>query len=252
MRFLFWIGKSEKAPALLLRTFLNYFLNTDAQKYFELPVKVNSNRVQKQQLKMVYKESRIECLLLFDNDISVSNATKIIDDFIALKPICTFLVLFLSILHFYFFLFFNWRFLWLVQVDNWLRTSEPGRMSWIILLCNMVILLFSLTHTLYQFLWFFSCKYNTICQPRLMYRYLLQVVKSARAPNRYSKSRKILVEFCWSFSIFMAFAMRSTITWLVHASVVGKSSGWQHDRNTLHPNKNGLFLEMMTIHELFL
>ncbi|XP_055326064.1 uncharacterized protein LOC129579895 isoform X2 [Sitodiplosis mosellana] len=80
--------KSGKAPALLLRTFQSYFTRSEVQRYFDTPVKINSNRVQKQQLQMVHKESGIKCLLVFDNDITVSNAAKIINDFIALKPIC--------------------------------------------------------------------------------------------------------------------------------------------------------------------
>lgn len=66
-------------------------MSSEAQRYFDVPVKINSNRVQKQQLKMVNKESGIECCLLFDNDISVSNAAKIINDYIALQPICMYL-----------------------------------------------------------------------------------------------------------------------------------------------------------------
>ncbi|XP_031625839.1 uncharacterized protein LOC116342388 [Contarinia nasturtii] len=80
--------KTEKAPALLLRTFQKFFMSTEAQRYFDFPEKINSNRVLKQQLKMTHKESRIECLLLFDCDISVAKATEIIKDFIAVKPIC--------------------------------------------------------------------------------------------------------------------------------------------------------------------
>lgn len=85
---IFEIGKSGKAPALLLRTFQQYFMSSEAQRYFQMPTKVNSNRVQKQQLKIIHKESGIECFLLFDNDISVTTASQIINDFIALKPIC--------------------------------------------------------------------------------------------------------------------------------------------------------------------
>lgn len=89
VNYFWYIGKSSKAPALLLRTFQHYFINCDAQRYFEVPIKINSNRVQKEQLKIVYKESGIECMLMFDNEITVSDAAKIINDFIALKPICT-------------------------------------------------------------------------------------------------------------------------------------------------------------------
>lgn len=86
-----YAGKTEKAPALLLRTFQKFFTSTNAQRFFDLPEKINSNRVLKQQLRIVHKKSRIECILLFDNDISVVKASKIIKDFIALKPICKYL-----------------------------------------------------------------------------------------------------------------------------------------------------------------
>lgn len=84
----FKTGKSEKSPALLMRSFTQYFVASHAQGYFDLPHKISSNRVLKQQLKLTHKESRIECFLLFDNDISVSESAKIIRDFITLKPIC--------------------------------------------------------------------------------------------------------------------------------------------------------------------
>lgn len=47
-----------------------------------------TNRVQKQHLQLTHKRSRIECCLLFDNDVNVIKAAKIISDVITLKPIC--------------------------------------------------------------------------------------------------------------------------------------------------------------------
>lgn len=66
-------------------------MNAEAQKHFDLPAKINSNRVMKQQLKIVHKKSNIECFLLFDNDVSASKSSKIINDYITLKPICKFI-----------------------------------------------------------------------------------------------------------------------------------------------------------------
>lgn len=92
LRTFLFTGKSEKSPALLLRSFLQYFVTTNVQREFEAPAKIISNRVQKQQLRIIHRASRIECYLLFDNDVSVIKAAKIICDVITMKPICMLLV----------------------------------------------------------------------------------------------------------------------------------------------------------------
>lgn len=72
---------------MLLRSFHQYFLTSCTHGDFEMPIKINENRVQKSQLRFTHKASRIECYLRFDNDISVIKAAKIICDIISLKPI---------------------------------------------------------------------------------------------------------------------------------------------------------------------
>lgn len=72
---------------MLLRSFYQYFLASCTHSDFEMPTKINENRVQKSQLRFIHKPSRIECFLRFDNDVSVVKAAKIICDVIIFKPI---------------------------------------------------------------------------------------------------------------------------------------------------------------------
>lgn len=70
-----------------MRSFQHYFAS-NVQREFGLPVKINMNRVQKQQIRIIHKASSTECYLLFDNDVSVIKAAKIILNVITMKPIC--------------------------------------------------------------------------------------------------------------------------------------------------------------------
>lgn len=60
------------------------------QRDFELLGTIETNRVQKQQLKIVHKKSGIHCVLRFDSKSTVMLASKLVHDFLALNPICKF------------------------------------------------------------------------------------------------------------------------------------------------------------------
>lgn len=87
----FCTGKSPKSPAMLLRSFHQYFVKSCAHGDFEMPTKIIETRVQKSQLRFIHKVSHTECYLRFDNDVSVLKAATIISDVIALKPISKYL-----------------------------------------------------------------------------------------------------------------------------------------------------------------
>lgn len=81
------IGKSQQVQGLVLESFEKYLATTDIQLHFDGIAEVPASRTLKQQLRMIHKESGIRVLLLAD-DISVAEASKIIRDFITIKPIC--------------------------------------------------------------------------------------------------------------------------------------------------------------------
>lgn len=63
------------------------------KREFDVIGKTDTNRVLKQQLKLVHKRSRIECWLLFESDLSPINPAKVISDLFTLMPICTYAVI---------------------------------------------------------------------------------------------------------------------------------------------------------------
>lgn len=58
------------------------------QQQFEFMVRTSANRVQKQQLKIVHKQSRIVCTLLFDSSSVLEMASEKIRQFTSLNPMC--------------------------------------------------------------------------------------------------------------------------------------------------------------------
>lgn len=89
---IFWffdlsIGKSQQVQGQVLESFEKYLATTDIQLHFEGIAEVPASRTLKQQLRMIHKESGIHVLLLAD-DMCVAEASKLIRDFVAVKPIC--------------------------------------------------------------------------------------------------------------------------------------------------------------------
>lgn len=62
--------------------------SSNLQKEFDVLGLLDANRAQKQQLKLIHKSSRIECLLQFDNDPTLEFSSKIIKNYIDLSPQC--------------------------------------------------------------------------------------------------------------------------------------------------------------------
>lgn len=61
---------------------------SNLQKEFDVLGLFDANRAQKQQLKLIHKSSRIECLLQFDTDPTLELSSKIIKNYIDLSPQC--------------------------------------------------------------------------------------------------------------------------------------------------------------------
>lgn len=74
-------------PALVLESFEKYLKKTDLRQQFDGIAEIPASRTLKNQLRMIHKESGIHVLLLVD-DISVTETSKIIRDFLIAKPIC--------------------------------------------------------------------------------------------------------------------------------------------------------------------
>lgn len=74
-------------PALVLESFEKYLKKTDLRQQFDGIAEIPASRTLKHQLRMIHKESGIHVLLLVD-DISVTETSKIIRDFLIAKPIC--------------------------------------------------------------------------------------------------------------------------------------------------------------------
>lgn len=71
----------------VLESFEKYLAKTDINLHFNEIAEIPASRVLKQQLRMIHIESGIHVLLLAD-DSTVADTSKIIRDFIAIKPIC--------------------------------------------------------------------------------------------------------------------------------------------------------------------
>lgn len=64
-------------------------INTSAIKEdFEMLNKVNANRVQNKQLKVIHKKSRIICVLQCDNSSLLQISSEMIRHFMILSPVC--------------------------------------------------------------------------------------------------------------------------------------------------------------------
>lgn len=63
--------------------------SSNLQRDWEIVGMINASRVQKKQLKMIHKKSGIECMLRFDNNnTTVESASKIIQNYMVLNPMC--------------------------------------------------------------------------------------------------------------------------------------------------------------------
>lgn len=71
----------------MLHEFGKYIGTTDMTKHFKDISPIYADRTMKKQLKMVHIESGIAFLLLVDS-IDITNASKIINDYCDIRPIC--------------------------------------------------------------------------------------------------------------------------------------------------------------------
>lgn len=94
------LDKSNVAECL--QKFENHLKSTNIHNHFKDVDKVNENRTLKQQISMVHLKSNIRCLLLFDNDESITKSTEIIQHFNERVPMCKNNHIFLSIFNMYF------------------------------------------------------------------------------------------------------------------------------------------------------
>lgn len=82
------IGKSKfSRSSSVLEAFEKYLASTNIHLHFDGIAEIPATRTLKQQLRLTHKESGIHVLLLVD-DIAVTEVPKIIQNFIAIKPIC--------------------------------------------------------------------------------------------------------------------------------------------------------------------
>lgn len=80
-------GNSDQNDALIFHSLEKFIQTSDMSKHFTNITKLHADRVMKKQLKMIHEESGIECILVVDS-IDITNSSKIIQDFIIIKPIC--------------------------------------------------------------------------------------------------------------------------------------------------------------------
>lgn len=76
------------SPVALMRSLEDSLKTTGLQQDFDLLGSIDANRVVKNQMRIMHKKSRIQCVLLFDRDSSVEKASKILSDYMTLNPIC--------------------------------------------------------------------------------------------------------------------------------------------------------------------
>lgn len=76
-------------PDALLKKFENSFKNSSRlDSEFEILQKVEANRVQGNQLKLLHKKSRIQCILHFGDNTAMKRSSQIIHNYMTLSPIC--------------------------------------------------------------------------------------------------------------------------------------------------------------------
>lgn len=71
------------------------------ETYFNDIILIPESRVLKSQLKMLHKESNIECVLLSDDVGSLVKSTQIIQSYIEIEPMCKLNKTFKLIFHIY-------------------------------------------------------------------------------------------------------------------------------------------------------
>lgn len=87
--FLFPLDGSNQEPDTILTLMEKSLKTSGLQQDFELLGKIRVNRVQSQQLKLLHKVSRIECVLRFDaGDSKVEESSEIIRIYMTLHPLC--------------------------------------------------------------------------------------------------------------------------------------------------------------------
>lgn len=87
--FVSFLDGSNQQPDILLNAVQESLKISGLQQDFDLLGKISANRAQSQQLKLLHKESRIECLLQFDGgDSKVEESSEIIRIYMNLHPIC--------------------------------------------------------------------------------------------------------------------------------------------------------------------
>lgn len=84
----FCSGKSKYGhDSHVLESFEKYLTTTNIHLHFNGMADIPATRTLKQQLRLIHKESGIHVLLLID-DVTVTQTSKIIRDYITIKPIC--------------------------------------------------------------------------------------------------------------------------------------------------------------------
>ncbi|XP_055323571.1 uncharacterized protein LOC129578676 isoform X2 [Sitodiplosis mosellana] len=86
-------------PDALLQKFENSFKNSSRlSSEFELLEKIEANRVQGSQLKILHKKSRIPCILHFGENTRMKSSSQIIHNYMTLSPICKDLIAYVKAL----------------------------------------------------------------------------------------------------------------------------------------------------------
>lgn len=81
--------KRKLTPDALLHKFGNSFKYASRlSSEFEITQKVEANRVQGSQLKLLHKKSGIQCILHFGDNTEIKKSSQIIDNYMTLNPIC--------------------------------------------------------------------------------------------------------------------------------------------------------------------